>query len=175
MVTVSAWDKHMFVRTIAECVKTLPPRTQIMICAHAAMESGWGTTTQARQAFNYFNLTAGSSWKGTVMEGGDLEYSQDGKCKRITQKWRCYGDCREAVDDYLKLLQLPRYLPAYAALMDGDVGRFIEWLGPDRSHQTPPFGGFFTLPTVSYLRSFSAVLAEVGALVDEPPSKEPRL
>ena len=172
MPAVSAWDKHSFVRTLAECVKTYPARTQILIIAHAAMESGWGVTTQARRAFNYFNVSAGSSWKGPVQEGGDLEYTADGQCKRITQKWRCYGDCKEAVADYIRLLQLPRYLPAYAALMDGDAARFIEWLGPDRAHHKPPFGGYFTLPTMTYLRNFSAVVAEVTALVDEPPQRE---
>lgn len=172
---VSAWDKHSFAKNVAECIRSLPAKTQMLVVAHAALESGWGTTTQARRAFNIFNLSAGSSWHGPTMAGGDLEYSADGKVTKITQQWRCYGSFQEAVDDYLHLLQLPRYLPAHAALMDGDGPRFVEWLGPDRSHQVPPVGGFYTLPTASYLRGFHAVLAEVAALIDEPPAKEPRL
>ena len=172
---VSAWDKHSFVRTIAECVKSYPARTQIIICAHAAYESGWGQTRQARQAFNFFNITAGSLWKGPVMDGGDTEYDAAGNVKRIVQKWRCYGSCEEAVSDYLQFLQRPRYLPAHAALMDGDVGRFVEWLGPDRAHQNPPIGGYYTLPTAQYMRGFNAVVAEVTAVIDEGGQKDPRL
>jgi hypothetical protein len=174
MSAVSAWDKHCFVKNVAECVRTFPANTQILIIAHAAYESGWGKTKQAQQAFNLFNVSAGSSWKGPTMEGGDLEFGAGG-VKKIVQKWRCYGSMGEAVGDYLHLLELPRYLPARAALMDGDGARFIEWLGPDRAHQNPPLGGYFTLSTTTYLRCFSAVVAEVTALIDEGGQKEPRL
>lgn len=173
--TVSAWDKHCFVKNMAECVRSHPAKTQILVIAHAAYESGWGTLRQAKQAFNVFNLTAGSRWSGPVMEGGDTEYSPGKAVKQIVQKWRCYGSLQEAVDDYFHFLEAPRYLPARAALLDGDGARFIEWLGPDRSHQVPPLGGYYTLPTVQYLRGFSAVVAEVTALVDEGGQKEPRL
>lgn len=160
--------KLRFVQDLAACVRSLPARSQILVIAHAAYESGWGCTPQAK-VWNLFNLTAGKSWKGPIMSGGDLEYTPGNPvAKKIVQEWRCYPALTNAVNDYLKLLEYPRYLPARAALLDGDAARFVEYLGPDRASEKPPIGNFYTLPTTKYLRGYSAVLAEVTALIDDP-------
>lgn len=171
--TVSAWDKDQFVKLIGECVTGYPLATREMIIAHAAFESGYGTST-ASKVNNYFNVSAGSSWKGATFDGPDLEYGR-GSVKKIVQKWRVYDSAKECVEDYLALLGKERYVLAKCALMDGNAEQFIDYLGPDRAHQVPPVGGYFTLATKVYLRSFLRVLAEVQAIMAPTADPEKRI
>jgi flagellum-specific peptidoglycan hydrolase FlgJ len=135
-----------------------------LILAHAAYESGWGRTRQAKQARNHFNLSAGSTWRGPTLAGGDTEYRPGSSTPvRITQLWRIYRTDAEAIADYLRLLTARRYRPAREALWAGDAESFVRLLGPDRAGEQPPVGGYYTLPTAEYLTGFTAVLAEVRA------------
>lgn len=176
--TVTMEQKKAFVKNMADAMKTfkLTPTAQILVISHAAYESGWGTTKQAKEACNIFNVSRGS-WKGKTMAGGDTEYKRDAGGKlvlgadgrpivtKINQAWRFYSTLAEAVADYFKLLSYARYRPAYAALKGGDSTRFIELLGPDRAHENPPIGGYYTQETQVYLRNFSAVASEVSAIL----------
>jgi hypothetical protein len=131
------------------------------ILAHAAYESGWGRTRQAMRARNHFNISAGASWRGPTIEGGDTEYRPGSSTPaRIVQQWRVYASDREALGDYLTLLGARRYRPAREALWVGDAESFVRLLGPDRA---PAVGGYYTLPTAEYLAGFVAELAEVRA------------
>lgn len=168
-----------FVKRVAIATdgRGLSGRTRCLIIAHAALEGGWGTAFAAQKAHNLFNVATGPAWKGKTIPGPDLEYTADGKVKKITQRWRVYKHDAAAVDDYLAVMSYSRYLPARAALMDGDPESFVRLLGPDRSKEKPPVGGYYTLPTVKYLALYNAALAEVMRYVDAglyaPPASNP--
>lgn len=157
----SPWEKSQFVKRLAECeaLRGLPAKTQLMIISHAAFESGWGVALASKYG-NVFNVTAGSSWKGPTTPGPDMEY-KDGVAKHITQQWRVYDSLNDAVADYLRLLEKPRYTDAKLALLDGKPEDFIEHLHA---------GGYFTLSPREYLRVFLSVLAQVTSIVDVPPN-----
>lgn len=132
-----------------------------LILAHAAYESGWGKTRQAREARNHFNVSSGSSWRGPTLAGGDTEYRPgETEPRKIVQQWRVYESDAAAIYDYLRLLTARRYRPAREALFQGDAEAFVRSLGPDRA---PAVGGYYTLPTAEYLAGYLAVLAEVRA------------
>jgi len=143
-------------------LEQIPEESWPIVVAHSAYESGWGSTRQAREARNVFNVSAGARWTGPTLAGGDLEYS-GGQVRKITQRWRCYATDTEAVRDYLQLLQLRRYQPAHEALVACDADRFMRMLGPDRAAERPPVGGYYTLPTARYAAEFAAVLEQVRA------------
>jgi flagellar protein FlgJ len=160
-------NRTEFAVRLLRALAAVPPAENIpedawpLVVAHAAYESGWGSA-RAASGRNYFNLTAGSRWRGRIVQGPDLEYS-DGVVKRITQRFRAYDSDAEAVRDYLAFLSMPRYRPAREALVAGDALRFVQLLGPDRSRETPPVGGYYTLPTARYAAEFAAVLEQVRA------------
>ena len=158
---------------------TLPPlsvQTRALIIAHAAYESGWGIAKAARVGFNFWNLTAGSLWKGEVVMGNDTEY-EAGKsaAKAIVQRFRKYGSPVGAVIDYVKFLSTPRYADGKAKLMKGDSTFVVDIglykYGPDGKPMlawqglTSPKGGFYTLPIERYAKEFELVLAEVKNIV----------
>lgn len=182
-------SKAAFVKKMSSITdgQGLSGKTRALIIAHAALESGWGLSPQAARVFNYWNIAAGSSWKGSVMQGGDLEFTKvkdpvtgvvNTVSKKITQNWRAYKTEAEAFHDYFnRVLTYGRYLPARAALMDGDPESFVRLLGPDRANERPPVGGYYTLPTNDYLRLYNEKLAEVMQYVDAgfytPPMSNP--
>jgi len=180
----SEWEKQQFVRALKgalEAIPALPKLTYAAIIAQAAYESGWGFTPQAIQGCNYWNLSAGSvehgrasSWPEPrpVMTGMDKEPDGKGGWKPVTQLWRVYDHPVGAAEDFLRTLSWPRYQPARDALMVGQGERFIDLLGPDRSHQSPPVGGWYTLPTARYLARWSACLAEVQAQIGDTLERE---
>jgi flagellum-specific peptidoglycan hydrolase FlgJ len=173
----SEWEKQQFVRVIREAlsaISALPECAHAPVIAQAAYESGWGFTPQAIQGANYWNLSAGSQEHGRshswpeprpVMIGLDKEPDGKGGWAIVHQLWRVYDAPLQAVEDYLATLCWPRYQPARDALIQGQAETFIDLLGPDRSHQDPPIGGWYTLPTVKYLAGWKACLAEVLAQI----------
>lgn len=161
--------KKAFVLRIREAIAALEPgcvseAAWPLIIAHAAYESGWGSS-RAATGHNYWNLTAGSRWRGPVIPGPDLEYSSGGEVKRIMQRFRAYESPTEATRDYLEFLEMRRYQPAREALVAGDAEGFARLLGPDRAAESPPIGGYYTLPTERYMASYLAVLDQVRGLL----------
>lgn len=178
----SAWAKTTFVRVLSkafDAIPALPACARTPLIAMAALESGWGTTAQAVTANNYWNLSAGSQEHGRsstwpeprpVMIGLDKEPDGKGGWRTVHQYWRVYDSPLEGVEDFLRAMTWPRYRAAGAALQAGNGELFIEYLGPDRAHQKPPIGGWYTLPTDHYLVGWRSCRAEVEAIL----SKEPR-
>jgi flagellum-specific peptidoglycan hydrolase FlgJ len=178
------WKRSMIAR-LAQAMGGLglSARTQAIIIAHAMFESGWGTLSQVASAHNWFNITAGGKyaptstmpwlWNGPTIAGGDTEYDAQGNVKKITQQWRVYASDAQAVQNYLDVLKMGRYLPARAALLQGDYISFIYLLGPDQSRANPPIGGYYTLPSAQYLQRFSAVYSEVIAIITGSASVPP--
>jgi hypothetical protein len=145
----------------------------ILVLAHGAYESAWGRCIAARIGANFFNICAGNYWSGKTVAGADLEYRYVpgspvpiGKPIPITQKFRSYPSDTAGINDYLIFLSgMPRYQPAYARLIAGDEIGFVRLLGPDRAHEKPPVGGYYTLPTSEYLKSFGDVLKQVRGTI----------
>jgi hypothetical protein len=129
-----------------------------ILAAQAALESGYGKTRAFREGFNFGNVSAGASWAGPVILGGDLEYSVGGEVKRITQRWRKYGSLAEAVSDFFLLLSWSRYRPARAALFAGDAAAYAARLRNDDPSTATIEGGYYTAPLAEYQAGLSSAL-----------------
>lgn len=130
---------------------SLSIQTKALIIAHAAFESGWGKTGAAQKGANLFNITAGSTWTGPVILGGDTEYDAAGNVKKITQRFRQYHSLGAGLRDYMTFLGMSRYAAAKAQLMAGDAA-FVQTLGP---------AGYYTLPVAEYWKAYHGVLKSV--------------
>lgn len=85
---------------------------QFMV-AQAALETGWGRAVlkhaDGTSSHNLFNIKAGSSWKGAVVEVPVTEYA-NGRAYTENARFRAYPSYAEAFRDYAKLLTTsPRY------------------------------------------------------------------
>ena len=83
------------------------------VVAQAALETGWGRAelrhADGRPSHNLFNIKAGASWKGPVVEVPVTEYANGRKYTEVA-RFRAYGSYAEAFRDYANLLQQsPRY------------------------------------------------------------------
>lgn len=89
------------------------------LVGHAALETGWGKyeirKADGSPSHNLFNVKAGSSWTGEVVEKKTVEYI-DGKAQTRVERFRAYGSYEEAFNDYARLLsESPRYAKALGA------------------------------------------------------------
>lgn len=85
-----------------------------MLISQDALESGWGRSAQG--AFNYGNLTPGSSWNGSVVNGKD----HDSKGNSIKQKFRSYNSIEEYAQDKVQFLKR-----LYDFNENDDINRFV--------------------------------------------------
>lgn len=69
------------------------------LIAKNALESGWGQSTQGR--YNYGNITTGSSWGGSYVNGRD----HDANGNPIRNKFRSYNSLREFAADEIQFLK----------------------------------------------------------------------
>lgn len=155
-VTVGATSLSWLESTREAVARVFPdfsPAARALVLAHAAYESGFGTSTAATRGHNLFNLTAGSSWTGPIVVGGDLEYSSAG-VSNITQRFRAYQNADECLRDYWRFLGFSRYANARGYLASADLAGFVETLAD---------GGFFTLPRDRYASGLRATLTKVLA------------
>ncbi len=125
-----------------------------ILIGQAVHEASWGLARAARRAFNYWNLTAGTKWKGPVLPGADLEYDASGKIvKKITQSFRVYGNDDEAAIDMLRFIGPDtRYAEAWDALVAGDAMLYAAKL---REH------GFYTQPLPLYQKGLQDAIKTV--------------
>ena len=84
------------------------------LIAKNALESGWGKSAQGD--FNFGNITAGRSWKGKIVQGGD----HNAAGKSITQKFRAYDSLDSYVADEIQFLK-----NLYDFNQDDDFDTFI--------------------------------------------------
>lgn len=98
--------------------------------AQAALESGWGESQLARDAFNLFGVKADKAWKGNVLYLPTKEFI-DGKWVSITASWRKYAGWLDAINDHARFLLLnPRYKLAFTGHRTGeDFARMIQACG----------------------------------------------
>lgn len=74
----------------------------------AYLESGAGTNTLAREANNLHSIKAGSTWKGPKFILVSPEYRRGQKVQE-SSSFRRYATAQESFNDFVKLLNLPRY------------------------------------------------------------------
>lgn len=90
------------------------------VLAQAALETGWGSGVPQKadgtSSNNYFGIKAGADWTGERVAKTTREYTH-GVFVNRTEWFRAYPSVAAAVDDYVSLLQTPRYSQALA---DGD-------------------------------------------------------
>lgn len=84
--------------------------------AQGALESGWGRSQLALQAYNLFGIKADPSWHGPVlsMQTGEVV---KGASVIVPATWRKYADWQACIDDHARFLkQNPRYAVCFAAV-----------------------------------------------------------
>ncbi|MGE5650147.1 flagellar assembly peptidoglycan hydrolase FlgJ [Noviherbaspirillum sp. UKPF54] len=96
----------------------------------AALETGWGrkeiVAADGTPSYNLFNIKAGGSWKGRVVEAVTTEYV-DGVPQKRVEKFRAYDSYADAFRDYGRLLRSnPRYENVLANA--SDVSGFAQGL-----------------------------------------------
>lgn len=136
---------------------TLGTYPKLILIAQAILETGWmGTGTAARYARNFWNVSAGSQWKGPVIGGGDTECDAMGQnCVPITQKWRKYSSDGEAVRDFISFITMQnggRYMSAYERLVASDAVGFVRELRAK---------GYFTASLEMYTKAVTGVINSV--------------
>lgn len=134
-----------------------------ILAAQAALESGYGASEAFKRGWNFGNIAKGTGWTGPTIPGGDLEYSKDGKVTKIRQEWRQYATLGDAVSDYFRLLNFPRYRAARDALLRGDVDAFALRLRDDDPATAQLEGGYYTAPLAQYTAGLKAALAAAEA------------
>lgn len=158
----ASWARALY-NSVSSVLPQLSTTGRMMVVAHAAFESGWGSGWAAVNGNNIFNITTcqGSAgcadgWTGDYLDqdNGDVQYNADGSVTSISQRWRAYPSVEASVQDYWSFLGHPRYAAQgiQADLINGDPVAFINGLSA---------AGYFTLPADQYLTQFTAVLATV--------------
>lgn len=81
--------------------------------AQAALESAWGKSQLATDAFNLFGVKADKSWTGPTFSL-PTEEVESGVRVKVQAKWRRYRDWHECMDDHAKfLIENRRYRAAF--------------------------------------------------------------
>ena len=144
---------------VRDALPQLPEASALLVTAHAALESGWGSIGHLSATRDMFNLTAGKAWLAAGkpvlhQENADYEYRADGSRVRIAQDWRKYASLRDAVLDYWEFLGASRYEAqgVRAALERADLQAFTRSLYA---------GGYYTLPPEQYLSGLLGVLTRI--------------
>lgn len=88
--------------------------------AQAALESAWGESALAQQAFNLFGVKADRAWKGNVLYLPTREFMQ-GKWVTVTAAWRKYPDWQASINDRARFFAVnPRYRLAMTGKRTGE-------------------------------------------------------
>lgn len=120
-------------------------RVAAIVAAQAAHETGYGKSAAWVAGWNFGNLTAGSSWDGATVGGGD----RDANGNPITQTFRAYPSLAAAVSDFFDLLSWTHYRAARDALMSGDPNAYATELHA---------AGYYTASISSYRAGIAAAL-----------------
>jgi peptidoglycan hydrolase FlgJ len=100
--------------------RSLGANPEILI-AQAALETGWGKSVihngDGSSSFNIFGIKATSDWDGEQVAKTTVEY-EGGVIMKKRAQFRSYASYAEAFDDYVQLLQSPRYEQTRAVASD---------------------------------------------------------
>jgi flagellum-specific peptidoglycan hydrolase FlgJ len=147
-------------RALETVAPDLPRVSRLIVIAQGALETGWGKAGVAPKVYNYWNLTAGSGFKGpgSTWDGATLQGSDtDGYGRAIVQVWRAYRDEEDATRDFLSSFIGPstKYRAAYQALLQGDLPLYVKEIRRQ---------GYFTAPEAEYRSTLEAVANTVERL-----------
>ena len=105
------------------------------LIGQAALETGWGKSeirkADGSPSYNLFNIKAGKSWNGLVVEAQTIEYEGGAPVTR-TERFRAYGSYAESFRDYANLIgQSSRYAKVVGChrcrfLRQGFGGRWLR-------------------------------------------------
>ncbi|MGN6314719.1 flagellar assembly peptidoglycan hydrolase FlgJ [Trinickia sp.] len=107
-------DKMAAPAQAASAATGIPAR---FIVGQAALESGWGKgeikNADGSSSHNVFGIKATSDWKGKTVSAVTTEY-ENGKPRKVVQKFRAYDSYTDAMTDYANML---RDNPRYASVL----------------------------------------------------------
>lgn len=99
------------------------------VIAEGALESGWGSSQLAQQAFNLFGVKSDASWHGDVLTMNTREFL-NGQWVMVPAHWRKYPDWHGCMDDHAAFLhQNPRYAAAFKTISGSDFARSVSAAG----------------------------------------------
>ena len=106
--------------------------------------------------FNLFGIKAGESWQGARVGRATLEF-EGGVPRRRTEPFRAYDSLGGAFQDYVKLLQQPRYEGVQGA--GSDIGEFAKSLKAGGYATDPDYVS--KLVNISNSPEFSKAISEL--------------
>jgi flagellar protein FlgJ len=153
-----------FVRAVLPAAKAAAAKLGVdpeVVVAHAALESGWGTSVpigaNGKPGFNLFGIKAGSRWSGDATVSATSEFV-GGRMQNTLASFRAYESPEHSIGDYAGFLQsTPRYSGALNT--GGDVEAFARGLQQ---------GGYATDP--DYVSKLTAVAARLKSRFGWPIS-----
>ena len=123
---LTAWqDKSSFVKDLQQAlVENLPAGSDHKaVLSIAALETGWGksviTANQGASSHNIFSIKADKSWQGDKTLVKTTEFIH-GHRVNSHEPFRVYSNLDEAVMDFAKFMQNPRYAKALSVADDGE-------------------------------------------------------
>ena len=121
-----------FVALIGPAAQASAANTGVPACftvAQAALESGWGTSSLARDGKNLFGVKADLAWHGDVMYINTREYLNDA-WTTVAARWRKYADWQDCMDDHAAFLrQNRRYAPCFACTTGDEFAKAVAEAG----------------------------------------------
>ena len=88
--------------------------------AQAALESGWGTSSLARDGRNLFGVKADPAWRGDVLYINTRDFL-NGAWTTVAARWRKYADWQDCMDDHAAFLHQNRRYAACFLCTTGDA------------------------------------------------------
>lgn len=144
---------------VCEALPATSEEARRLLLAHAALESSWGDAKAFRLGRNLFNATRGPNDHLPIVESEEPGWSPRGGLERVIRRFAYYDTLAACIDHYLQVINRPRFQPALAQLLDGDI-TFITTLGA---------GGYYDTPADQYRRRFLSTLAAVEAVLESSP------
>jgi flagellum-specific peptidoglycan hydrolase FlgJ len=126
--------KKEFVTKMVEAIQLAKSRelriNAAVVCAQAALESGWGRSGLCVKANNLFGIKAGSKWRGKTLDLPTKEWSKSRGWYRTTAHWCIYPDWTDCIIYYGEMLQrLSWFRDALDYINDAD--KFLKALLPE--------------------------------------------
>lgn len=102
-----------FIKRIAPLICRESQKRGYRVCsaiiAQACLESAYGTSTLAKQYFNFFGMKAGTKWKGAAVNLNTREEYSPGTLTNIKDYFRVYPDIISGVEGYFEFINTTRY------------------------------------------------------------------
>lgn len=101
-----------------------------VLCAQAALESGWGESLLTKKANNLFGIKAGKSWTGDVIVMKTREFSAKKGWYTIDARWRSYDSWADCIVDYALLIGTLRWFRDALPFIN-DPDEFLRHILPE--------------------------------------------